>query len=176
MVNLKAVIRKHPLKAAAVAQSIVIAVAALYLWLTYTLYAPMLVLLAVLMFTASATFTTGFHAVLTRTAARHRKQLAKQQVQIKDLQIKTERHSDAISITLTIALSALNPSEQTVVQRLMKSKSVKQDLLRRELGWSRSKTSEVVKGLELKNLLTKKPHGKTNILELKSQKEQFKGR
>jgi len=61
---------------------------------------------------------------------------------------------------------SLGPEELKIVTLLKKGEKKQQDIMR-ELGFSKSKMSKVVRKLEERKVLEKRPHLKTNILKLR---------
>lgn len=72
--------------------------------------------------------------------------------------IKKQRHK---------TINEMISEDEKLVLSQLKSGVTKQKDLSKNLGFSKSKMSKVIRKLELKNLIDKKPHFKTNILRIK---------
>ncbi|MCD6476572.1 MAG: hypothetical protein J7K26_00195 [Candidatus Aenigmarchaeota archaeon] len=59
------------------------------------------------------------------------------------------------------------PDEKKVFDIIKREKEVTQDDIRRKLEWSKTKTSKIIRNLEIKELIVKKPYKKTNKLKIK---------
>ncbi|MBI4017718.1 MAG: hypothetical protein HY366_02125 [Candidatus Aenigmarchaeota archaeon] len=61
----------------------------------------------------------------------------------------------------------LTPDENRIVDVVMRfnGRALQSDVVR-DTGWSKSKVSKVLRGLEVKGVLVKQPYGKTNILKI----------
>jgi uncharacterized membrane protein len=76
--------------------------------------------------------------------------------------------------TMRVAMMTLTEDERKVLERVLQlGGEVRQDKLRRELDFSKSKLSALVNNLERKRAITKTRHHKTNILKVS---EEFAGR
>jgi len=61
----------------------------------------------------------------------------------------------------------LSEDESKVVEEIKKKGEILQEELRDSLGWSKTKISKIVRNLEAKNIIYKKPYKKTNKLKIK---------
>ena len=61
----------------------------------------------------------------------------------------------------------ISADEKTVLRILKKEKEIMQEDIRKKTDWSKTKISKVVRNLEVKGLVEKKPYKKTNKLKLK---------
>ena len=76
--------------------------------------------------------------------------------------------------TMRVAMMALTADERKVLElMLQRGGEVRQDKLRRELDFSKSKLSALVNNLERKRAITKTRHHKTNMLKVS---KEFAGR
>lgn len=66
--------------------------------------------------------------------------------------------------TLRVAMMTLTDDERLVLELILRSKEIRQDKLRKEVGFSKSKLSAIVNNLERKKAITKTRYFKTNIL------------
>ncbi len=62
---------------------------------------------------------------------------------------------------------AVSPDEKIILNILKKEKEIMQEDLRKKTDWSKTKISKILRKLEAKNLIDKKPYKKTNKLKLK---------
>jgi len=62
---------------------------------------------------------------------------------------------------------AVSDDENKVIEQIKKKGEILQEELRDSLNWSKTKISKVVRNLEVKNVIIKIPHKKTNKLKLK---------
>jgi uncharacterized membrane protein len=65
---------------------------------------------------------------------------------------------------LKVAMMTLSKDERAVLELILRSKEIRQDKLRREVSFSKSKLSAIVNNLEKKGAITKTRYFKTNIL------------
>ncbi len=63
------------------------------------------------------------------------------------------------------ALMTLSEDEETVLRKIMQNGEIRQDDLRRELKFSKSKLSALVNNLEKKNAIEKNRYKRTNMLK-----------
>ncbi|MBU3905159.1 MAG: winged helix DNA-binding protein [Nanoarchaeota archaeon] len=61
----------------------------------------------------------------------------------------------------------MSPDEKAVMNIIKRDKDVIQNDIKRELNWSKSKMSKILRNLEIKDLIDKKPYKKTNRIKLK---------
>jgi len=61
----------------------------------------------------------------------------------------------------------VNDDEKKIVDHVMKKGEILQEELRTVTGWSKTKISKVVRNLEARNIIEKKPYKKTNKLKIK---------
>lgn len=62
---------------------------------------------------------------------------------------------------------SISQDEKTIINIMKKEKEIMQDSLREKTGWSKTKISKIIRNLEAKELIEKKPYKKTNKLKLK---------
>lgn len=63
--------------------------------------------------------------------------------------------------------AVLSEDEKKIITIIKKDLETTQDDLKRHLNWSKTKTSKVIRNLEIKNMIIKIPHKKTNKIKLK---------
>ena len=66
----------------------------------------------------------------------------------------------------SFVLSTLSQDERSIVEVIIKNKEITQKEISRRLNFSKSKMAKIVRRLEEKNIIEKKPYMKTNKLKI----------